>query len=287
MTNVYLKIDFKTKTLKIPKIPPIKFRDNRIFKESIRNITISRNKIGHYFASILIEKDLEIIPIDTFNENNTLGIDMGLARIVTTGQDIVVPRYFRSLEDKLAKQQKSFSNKKKGSKNKNKQRLKVAAIHNKITNCRKDFLHKLSSSIIKNYDGVCVEDLNLKGMLKNRSLSKSVSDLGWAKFSAMLEYKALWAGKTLLKAGRFFPSSKLCNSCGLKNSNLKLSNKIWTCSCGACHDRDENAAINLKNYFLNTLGTREIKACGKSVRHSPDGPVLDLLKQEAPYFSAG
>ncbi len=193
---------------------------------------------------------------------------MGVAHYLTLsdGTKIDNPKFFVSLQRHLIKIQKRFAKTKKGSKGREKLRLKVAAIHSKIANCRKDFQHKLSSLIIKNFDGICVEDLNISGMIKNRRLSKSIIDLGWAEFVRLLEYKAQWAGKTILKAGRFFPSSKICHSCDSKNSSLKLSDRVWTCpSCGKVLDRDINAAINLKKLILNTLGTREIYAGGDNV----------------------
>ncbi len=263
-TNGNIKVDFTEHTLKLPKLDPIKFRDDRTFTSLIRQVTVSKDKCGKYFASILVE---EIIPVEEkkLNYSNTVGIDMGVAHYLTlsNGTKIANPKFFVSLQRKLKKIQIKFSKTKNGSKGREKLRLKVAAIHSKISNCRKDFQHKLSSLIIKNFDGICVEDLNILGMIKNRRLSKSIIDLGWSEFLKILEYKALWAGNTLLKAGKFFPSSKICHNCHTKNEELKLADRSWTCrSCGRVHDRDINAAINLKN----TLGTREIYAGGDNVR---------------------
>jgi len=205
---------------------------------------------------------------------------MGFSQIVTLSDGIQVPnpKYLRNLENRLKKIQRKFSKTKKSSKGREKLRLKVATLHIKITNCRKDFLHKLSTLITKKFDGICVENLDIKGMLKNRRLAKSLQDLAWSKFVTMLEYKALWAGKTLLKAGRFFPSSKLCHRCNHKNTDLKLSDRVWTCpKCGTSHDRDVNAAINLKNYFHSTLGTRGIYAGGDDVGLKPAMVIASQL----------
>jgi len=271
-TNGNIKIDFTNNTLKLPKLNPIKFRDSRVFNNPIRQVTVSKDRCDKYFASILVEEILPDIKVQPLNSNNTVGLDMGVAHYLTLsdGTKISNPKFFISLQRKLKKIQKKFAKTKKDSKGREKLRLKVAAIHSKIANCRKDFLQKLSSLIIKNFDGICVEDLNMLGMLKNRRLSKSLQDLGWSEFCRMIEYKALWAGKTLLKAGRFFPSSKNCNCCNYKNSSLRLSDRVWTCpSCGQVLDRDINAAINLKKLLLNTLGTREIYASGDNVRLKP------------------
>jgi len=267
-TNENIKIDFSNNTLKLPKISPIKFKDKRNFTSPIRQVTISKNTKNQYFASILIEEDIFPKKVENFNGNNTIGVDMGLAQIVTysDGTKVDSLRLLSNYQKKLRKVQRRFSKTKKGSKRRERLRLKLGALHIKIRNIRKDFLHKLSNLIIKNYSGICVEDLNIKGMLKNRRLAKSVSDLGWSEFIRILEYKCLWTGKTLLKAGRFFPSSKLCHYCHYKNDKLKLSDRMWTCpECGASHDRDLNAAINLKDYFFSTLGTRGFKAGGDDI----------------------
>lgn len=271
-TNGNIKIDFTNNTLKLPKMNPIKFRDSRIFTSPIRQVTISRDKCNKYFASILVEEILPEVEVKPLDSSNTVGIDMGVTHYLTLsdGTKITNPKFFVSLQRKLKKIQKKFAKTKKGSKGREKLRLKVAAVHSKIANCRKDFLHKLSSLITKNFEGICIEDLNILGMLKNKRLSKSIQDLGWSEFVRLLEYKAQWAGRTLLKAGRFFPSSKNCNYCNYKNSSLKLSDRVWTCPvCGQVLDRDLNAAINLKNLILSTLGTRGIYASGDNVRLKP------------------
>jgi len=265
-TRGNIKIDFNNHTIKLPKMNPIKFRDPRTFTDPIRQVTVSLDKTGKYFVSILVETEIYVQPVEVFTEEKVIGGDMGIATFITLsdGTKVPNPKFYRKLENSLRKAQKQFSKTKKRSKRREKLRRKVAAVHAKIVNCRKDFLHKLSSLIIKNFDGICIENLNIKGMLKNRRLSKSIQDLGWAKFANMLEYKAIWAGKTVLKAGRFFPSSKQCSACPYIKKTLSLSERFWTCpNCGAYHDRDINAAINLKKLLLEILlSTQGIRVTG-------------------------
>jgi putative transposase len=163
------------------------------------------------------------------------------------------PRFFRILESKLAKAQRVLSRRKKGSNNWYKQKKKVASIHQKVKNCRKDFLHKLSTELIEKYNAVSIEDLNMKGMSQALKFGKSVSDNGWGIFTAMLQYKALFSGKTIVKIDKFFPSSKRCSCCGAIKSDLTLSDRVFKCDCGYIIDRDYNASINIKNEGLAIL----------------------------------
>ena len=258
-TNNNIKIDFASQTLTIPKIGMVRYRDPRIFNESIRSVTVSKTKTGNYYASILIEK--EIFPITSTNilDTEIIGLDMGVTHIITTdtGISIKAPRYYRKSEKKLQKVQKKFSKKQKGSKVQEKQRIKVARVHEKIRNQRKDFLHKLSTQIVNEYKVIGIENLAIQNMQQNKTLAKSVSDVAWSEFVGMLKYKSEWKGKYLIKVDRFFPSSKLCNHCGFKNETLQLSDRVWTCPlCGTCHDRDHNAAKNIKKEIIKILGTR-------------------------------
>jgi len=261
-TNFNIKIDFENNLLKLPKLNWIKFKDKRKFEGIIKQVTISKDPDEKYYASLMIKEDIRI---PEKNTNKTVGIDMGITHYLTLSNGLKVknPRFFVSLQRKLKRFQRNFSKTKKGSKRREKLRIKIALLHKKITNCRKDFQHKLSNSIIKNFDNICIETLNIKGLLKNKRLAKSFSDLSWSEFSRMLEYKSQWFGKTLLKAEKFFPSSKLCHKCDFKKESLKLSDRIWTCSnCGASHDRDINASLNI---IKNTVGTTGIKASGDDV----------------------
>lgn len=173
----------------------------------------------------------------------------------------------------MAKEQRKLSKKQKGSKNRFKQRIKVRKIQNKIRDTRRDFLHKTSNSIAKNYDGIVVENLNIKGMMKNHCLAKSIGDVSWSEFNRQLEYKCKWNFKHYIKIDRFFPSSKTCSNCGYVQ-DMPLSKRVFNCpNCGISIDRDLNASLNIKNIGLSTLGHSGINACG-------DGSLELSLKQE-------
>lgn len=183
---------------------------------------------------------------------NPVGIDVGLKEfaVLSTGEVIPNPRLYRMLEGKLAKEQKRLSNKEKFSNNWKKQAAKVQKIHSKITNARKDFLHKLSTRIVNNHDVIGVEDLNIKGMIKNHNLAKSISDAGWGMFNNFLEYKSLWQSKTYQKVERFYPSSQICFECGSKQI-MPLHLRTYVCKdCGTVKDRDFNASQNIEHRAL-------------------------------------
>jgi len=260
--------------LYIPKLKEgIKIIQHRLYEGKEKTLTISKNPSGQYFAIILVETTDNIIEPKTVNEKTTIGIDLGIKDFLVTsnGEKISNPKHLKKSEKKLKKAQRKYSHKTKGSNNKNKSRIKVARTHQKITNQRKDFLHKLSSKIISENQTICIEDLAVSNMVKNHKLAKAISDVSWSEFVRQLNYKANWYGKTIISIGRFDPSTKLCHSCGMLNNNLTLSDRQWTCDCGETHDRDINAAINIKNFGLtkvdypllklNTSGTEEINAC--------------------------
>jgi putative transposase len=249
--NNNIKVDFEKGLLHLPKIKDeIKIEIHRKFEGKIKSITITKTKSGNYYASILVETE------DIKNEvkqpkNKVCGIDLGLKEFATITDDngtykIEHPKYLRKAEKRLKRLQRALSRKQKGSKNKEKARIKLAKQYEYVSNLRNDFLHKLSKAIIDDNQVIVVEDLNVKGMLKNEYLSKSISDSGFGKFLNYLEYKADWYGRTLIVVDRFYPSSKLCNVCGYKHKQLKLSDRYWTCpECETYHDRDINASINL------------------------------------------
>ena len=245
----------------IPKFKdPIKMVVDRKFKGEIRQCTLSKTPTGEYFVSILVETEHK-----KFEKTGKLvGIDLGLKDFAITSDNIKYKnnRYTKKYERKLKKHQQHLSRKIKGSSRYNKQKLKVATIHKKITNSRIDNLHKVSTQLVKKYDVIFLEDLNIKGMVKNHKLSKHISDVSWGKFISMLEYKSLWNDKQIVKIDRFFPSSKTCNCCGYINQNLKLSIREWTCpSCKSKLDRDLNASKNiLKEGIKNiSLGTNDYR----------------------------
>jgi len=251
----------------------IKCKFHRQFEGNIKTVTISMTPSGKYFASILVDNGEEL-PIKCNPErNNSVGVDVGLKHFATlsTGEKIDNPKHLKKFERILKCRQRKLSKKKKGSSNRNKARKKVALIHDKISNQRKDFLHKLSKRLIDENQAVCLEDLNVSGMMKNHCLAKAISDVGWYTFRTFLNYKADWYGKNVLTIGRFELSSKMCNQCGTINNDLKLSDRYWTCNCGAKHDRDVLASNNILNFAFCTPGQGESKAFGEDVRRSQYG----------------
>ena len=221
---------------------------HRETKGVIKSATISRTPTGKYFVSILCDTGEDCKPKFNITKQNSIGIDLGLNNFLITskGDKIDNPRYYRKAEAKLKYIQRKYS-KHKGKRTK----LKLAKLHEKVANQRKDFLHKVSSKLVSENQTICIEDLNVKGMLKNEKLSKSISDVGWGMFRVMLEYKSNWYGVNLLMIGRFEPSSKTCSCCGTVNKDLTLEDREWLCSnCNTKHDRDINAAVNIKNFAL-------------------------------------
>lgn len=242
-------INWNTRTLFLPKIKHIKIKIDRKFEGIIKSITISKNAIGHYYASVLVENNIDIPNKAELKIENAIGIDVGLSRFLTTSDGMVIdnPRFFKKSQKKLAYEQYKFSKMKKGS-NGSKQKKRIAHIHEHISNQRRDFLHKVTTKLVSESQATtfCIEDLSIKNMLKNHCLAKSISDVSWGMFFDFLKYKCDWNGKNLLDIGRFEPSSKMCNSCGTINKELKLSDREWNCPCGIKHDRDINASINIK-----------------------------------------
>ncbi len=229
----------------IPKFKdPINIIQDRKFKGKIRQCTLSKTPTNEYFVSILVETNH-----DKFEKTNKqLGIDLGIKNFVITSDGFKYKnnRYTKKYANKLKASQQNLSRKIKGSNRYKKQKLKVATIHKKITNSRMDNLHKVSTELVKKYDVIFLEDLNTKGMIKNHKLSKHISDASWSKLISMLEYKANWNDKEIIKIDRFFPSSKQCSCCGWINGNLKLDVREWTCtSCKTILDRDLNASKNI------------------------------------------
>lgn len=248
-------IDLEAQTIKFPKLTPMRFICTRRFEGDIKSITVSRDPSGKHFVSVLVETGKDAPQAQPYSEDSIIGIDLGLSHFATSssGDKVDNPRFLKTSLEELAKEQRRLSRKTKGSKNRAKQRIRVALAHEKIRNQRTDFLHKLSTRIIRENQAVALEDLSVAGMLKNRSLARSISDASWSEFVRQLEYKAQWYGKTVIRIGRFDPSSKLC-TCGVINRNLKLSDRVWTCeSCGATHDRDVLAANNIKHFALGRV----------------------------------
>lgn len=256
------------KSISIPKIGEIKAVVHRNIFGDVKTVTLSKNKSGQYFASILSKTD-EIIPNESPFGKIT-GIDLGLKDFLITSEGVKYenPKFERSNHAKTKKLQRRLSKKKKGSKNREKARIKLAKHSQKITNKRDDYLHKLSREITNKNQVVCLENLAVKNMMKCHNLARAIGDVSWSKFVTMLDYKLGRDGKILIQVDRFFPSSKTCNRCGHSHKNLKLNDRDWKCvSCGERLDRDINAAINIRNegFRILTDGSSGI-ACGDNVR---------------------
>ncbi len=247
-------MDFETNTIKLPKIKqPIKAKLHRKFEGKLKTATVSRNSTGKFYISILVDNSIELPEKQHFDDNSTLGIDVGITHfaILSNSEKIDNPKYLKNSIQRLNILQKRMSKKQKGSKNKVKARFAVSKLHEKISNQRVDFLHKTSSKLISENQAVAIETLNISGMLKNHCLAQSISDVSWSMFFNQLEYKAEWYGKTLLKIGQFEPSTKICNVCGFHNKDLTLKDREWQCpDCNSNHDRDINASINIKKFAL-------------------------------------
>lgn len=240
--------------IQLEKIGKIKFVKDREFPEFFKylSVTVSKNPSGQYFISVLIEQEINYKP----KTNKDCGIDVGIKSfsVQSDGIEVDNPKYFSKSQTKLKRLQQHFSRKQKGSKRKHKCRVKIAKLHQKIVNQRQWFLHNYSLYLIENYDRIFIEDLDVKGLLKKKQLSKEISDVSWSEFFRMLQYKADWYGKEIIKVDRYYASSKTCG-CGVKNENLKISDRVWTCSsCGAKNNRDELASLNILKEGRRSLG---------------------------------
>lgn len=242
--------------IKLPKLGFVKFRKSREVSGTIKSVTVSKNILNRYHISVLCEVEVETLP----TSNSKIGIDLGLKEFCITSDNEFVsnPKYLRKLEDKLKKAQRKLSLRKKGSNRRFKQQKKVFRLHEKIRNQRSDFLHKLSSKLINENQVICLEDLQVKNMVKNHCLAKSISDVSWSKFVELLNYKSNWYGRELVQIDKFFPSSKTCSGCGNIKKDLTLKDREYYCSCcGLVIDRDYNAALNILREGLRILSGRD------------------------------
>ena len=248
--------DFENWKVKIPKIGWVKLCKNRIWNQGTckqGTVTVSKDKCGTYWISVVIDNRQSNQNKKLIKTETAVGIDLGIKdyAILSDGTKYSNPKHLAHSQKILAHRQKAFARTKQGSNRHEKARLQVAKCYRKITNQRNDFIHKLSTGLAGKYDTICLEDLNVKGMEQNHHLAKAIGDAAWGEFVRQLTYKSEWYGKNIVFIGRYEPSSKLCHCCGYVNKELKLSDREWVCPvCGEHHDRDVNAAINIKRIAL-------------------------------------
>ena len=279
----HCSVDFKKGTLSIPKAKDIPAALHRRFKGTVKTVTVSMTPSGKYFASVLVDTDIQELPASPVQGDTALGIDLGIKSLAvcSDGRTFDNPKNLQHSLDRLALLQKRLSRKQKGSANRNKSRIRVARLQEHIANCRKDNLHQITHALTHDSQvrTLCMENLNVKGMQRNHYLAQAVGDASFGMFLTMLEYKCQWYGVNLVKIDRFAPSSKTCGQCGYVYKGLKLSERSWICpECGTHHDRDFNAACNIKEFGLKALPTERGKV--KPV----DCPLVDdrprVLRQE-------
>lgn len=246
-------IQIRGNRIKLPKLGYVKFSDNRKINCKILNATITLTRSGKFYASIKVKEDIK----EYDKTESFCGVDLGIKDLAILSNGVVYNniKALYLFENKLMKEFKKLGRKKEGSKNWEKQRIKVSKIHEKISNIRRDNLHKISTDIVKSHDFIGLEDLQVDYMLSNKFFSKAIYDAGWGTLRSMIEYKAVWYGKKVVIIDKFFPSSKMCSSCGKLTDKTKDVNvREWICeNCGETHDRDLNAAINIKNEAMRIL----------------------------------
>ena len=257
-----VQFDFSLWRVKIPKIGWVKLRHNRTFDLStckLGTLTVYRDKCGTFWCTVLVSTDEQPLPKAKVVEHTSVGVDLGLKdyAILSDGTKYANPKFLERTQKHLTTLQRKFARTRNGSKRHERRRLYLARCYRRITDQRVDYLHKVSSDLIHKYDTICLEDLNVDGMLKNHCLAKGIQSASWSEFVRQLVYKAEWYGKNVVFVGRFEPTSQLCSSCGSQNKAVKdLSVRQWTCPvCGAVHDRDVNAAKNIKDLGLRSLNT--------------------------------
>jgi len=235
---------------------PLKIRWSRKFAGDPSTVTVSLDAAGRWHVSLLVREAIPTIP----KAHGCIGIDVGITHFATlsTGEKIENPRHLRRAQKDLARKQRALSRREPGSANRGKARIRVARAHAKVADSRRDFQHKLTTRLIRENQTICVESLNVSGMLKNRKLAKSIADASWSEFFRQLEYKARWYGRDIVAMDRFFPSSKTCSACGTVLKKLPLSERSWACACGVEHDRDINAAMNIRAAGLAVLTERSM-----------------------------
>jgi len=260
----HCRVDFERGTITVPKAKDIPAVLHRKFRGAVKTVTVSMTPAGRYFASVLVDTSIQELQAAEPQEKTTVGIDLGVKSLVvcSDGRTFENPKNLQRSLHRLAMLQKRLSRKQKGSANRDKARVKIARLQEHISNCRKDNLHKITHTLTHDSQvrTICMEDLNVKGMQRNHHLAQAVVDASFGMFLTMLEYKCRWYGVNLIKIDRFAPSSKTCGKCGHIYKGLKLSERSWTCpECGTHHDRDFNAACNIKEFVLKALPTERGK----------------------------
>lgn len=246
-------VKIKEDKIFLPKIGWVKYHNSRDFEGDIKTVTVSKNPSGEYYVSILVDNKKELPNKKPIEKSTSVGLDFGIKDLVITsdGEVFENQKHFHKMKIKLRVAQRSLARKQKGSKGREKQKVKVAKLYQKITNQRNDYLHKISTYLVRQYDTICIEDLSVESMLKEKKLSSLIADASWSTLRSMLDYKCEWNGKNLKVIGRFEPSSKRCNNCGNIKKDLKLSDRTYKCKkCSTILDRDINAALNIKDYGL-------------------------------------
>jgi len=281
-----VKVDFEKRKTYLPKIGWVKTIFHRRFKGTVKTCTVISSDIGRYFICIVVEDGKSPPKKKRVTKKKSIGIDVGLKTYATTsnGEKIENPRYLQSKLKRVQCLQRRLSRKTKGSQNREKARIRYGKCHEKIANQRRDFQQKLSTKLVVENQAIMVETLNISGMVKNRRLSRAISDAAWSYFFSMLRYKSELYGMTLVEIGMFEPTTKLCHKCGFKNGSLTLKDREWTCpECKTDHDRDVNAAINIKMIGLKTV------MASRGPREEPVelSAMAGAKKQEANYFSSG
>ena len=277
-----VSVNFDKHEVKLPKIGWVNFYKNREFDGRIGTTTISKSPAGKYYISILVDDGEELPTKVPITYETSVGIDVGLKdfALLSNGQVFENPKYLEKAEKRLKVLQMRLSKKQKGSKRRERARLAVAKAHEKVKNCRTDYIHKVSSRIIRENQTVIIEDLNVDGMMKNHNLAKHIGSVSWSEFFRQLQYKAEWNGVNLIRIGRFEPSSKMC-LCGVVNKDLKLSQREWDCpNCGRHNDRDLLAAINIKRFGLQEQNLIGISPAGSGVEGVEWSALADTVKRQ-------
>ena len=267
------RVWFENGKVRIPKIGLVKIRQSQEIEGETKSATFKQDACGHWFVAVVSHFEMPNVVLPKPKSSETVGIDAGLIdfAVLSNGERVETPKFYRKAQRKLRRAQKALNRRVKGSNRRQKAKVRVAKIHQEIADKRKDFLHKLSTKLIRKFGCICIEDLCIKGLARTK-LAKSFMDAGHGTFRSMLEYKAEWNLKTVVKVDRFYPSTKMCFECGRVNKTLELGDRVWSCpGCGSVLDRDLNAALNIKEEGLRTFAvghTEKRNARGVDVRPS-------------------